>query len=83
MIRFLCILLFAVTAFAGETVKEPELSPAQEKWLHQKLHETRLAKIAIDRLTVREAIEFLVAKIHGTEADFGLNLRLTLQDEGG
>jgi hypothetical protein len=57
-------------------VKEQELPPAYKRQFLTKLRNTRLPKIAFDKSTVREAIAFLVARIRGTDADFGVSLEL-------
>ena len=62
MIRILCVVFFAAAATAGETVKEPELSPRAERMLRTKLRNTRIPKIDFKDSTVREAIDFLVTK---------------------
>ena len=62
MIRLLCIFLFAAAAIAGETVREPKMSPSAERMLRAKLRNTRIPKIDFKDSTVREAIDFLVKK---------------------
>jgi general secretion pathway protein D len=85
MIRFLCILLFAVTAFAGETVKEPELSQSAERKIRERLRSIRIPKIDFRDATVREAVEFLVDKakrIDPSPSGVGIPLRLSERDGG-
>jgi len=62
MIRILWLFLFAAVAIAGETVKEPELSPSAERKFRAKLLKTRIPKIDFQDSTVREAIDFLIKK---------------------
>jgi len=78
MIRILCAVLFASVAIAGETVREPELSPAAVRMMRARLRSIRFPKIDFVDSTVREAFEFVVTKSKtlNPERAIGMSLRL-------
>jgi hypothetical protein len=78
VIRILCVWLFAAAAIAGETVREPELSPAAARMMRARLRSIRFPRIDFVDSTVREAFEFVFAKSKtlNPEAAIGMSLRL-------